>query len=230
MLTTVRRQIPPIPPTVYVVDRDPEVRNSLANQLRVEGCRVEAFESAEAFLSRPRLRTPSCLVIDIDLHGVGALEVQRHVAVSRPETLVIFIAGRCDVRVLVDAMKAGASEFLMKPINPDALSGAVQQAIQASQCALEQEAELQELRDNYATLSGREREVMTLVVAGRLNKQIGGELGISEITVKAHRGQVMRKTGAGSLAELVQIAILLGVVGGQADGRRHDGVTMALAS
>src|SRR5258708_1107170 len=199
----------PITPIVFVVDDDDAVRAALAMVIRLEGWQPETFASAEAFLSCPRVSGPSCLVLDATLPSLGGLEVQRRVAAERPDMPIIFIADRGDVAMTVQAMKAGAAEFLLKPLGDAARGTALRQCIARSAAAVDEEAALQTLRDRYAGLTGREREVMALVVSGRLNKQIGGELGISEITVKAHRGNVMRKMKAGSLADLVKIAASL---------------------
>jgi FixJ family two-component response regulator len=196
-------------PIVFVVDDDISVRESLELLIRDAGWRPETFESAQEFLSHPRILVPSCLVLDVTLPGLNGLELQKRVAADRTDMPIIFITGYGDVPITVQAMKAGAVEFLTKPFDDDALLSAIQQALERSRIALDHETELLGLRDRYASLSRREREVMALVVRGLLNKQVGFELGISEITVKAHRGQVMRKINAGSLAELVNMAARL---------------------
>lgn len=196
-------------PFVFVVDDDISVRESLELLIRNEGWQPETFASAQAFLERPRALVPSCLVLDISLPGLNGLELQKRLAVERTDMPIIFITGQGDVPKTVQAMKAGAVEFLTKPFNDEALLGAVRQALERSRLALSHEAETHELRNRYASLTPRERQVMALVVSGLLNKQIGVELGISEITVKAHRGQVMQKMKAGSLADLVRMAAKL---------------------
>jgi FixJ family two-component response regulator len=196
-------------PIVFVVDDDISVRESLELLIHSAGWQPETFESAREFLSRPRVLVPSCLVLDITLPGLNGLDLQKSVAADRTDMPIIFITGYGDVPKTVQAMKAGAVEFLTKPFADDALLRAIRQALERSRTALDQEAELRKLRDCYASLSRRERQVMALVVSGLLNKQVGGELGISEITVKAHRGKVMRKMGANSLADLVTMAARL---------------------
>ena len=193
-------------PIVFVVDDDVWVRESLETLIRDEGWQPETFSSAQQFLDRPRALTPSCLVLDISLPGLNGLELQKRVAVERTDMPIIFITGHGDIPMSVGAMKAGAVEFLTKPFNDEILLTAIRQALERSRLALAQEAEMQELRDRYASLTPREMQVMALVVSGLLNKQVGGELGISEKTVKAHRGQVMQKMKANSLADLVKMA------------------------
>jgi FixJ family two-component response regulator len=195
-----------ITPVVFVVDDDVSVRESLEPLIRCEGWQTEVFASARQFLARPRLAAPSCLVLDVTLPDLDGLELQRLIRVERLDMPIIFITGHGDVPMTVRAMKAGALEFLTKPLDTEMLLSAICLAIERSQTALTQEAQLRALRERYASLSSREREVIALVVRGHLNKEIGGELGISEITVKAHRGNVMRKMNAKSLAELVTMA------------------------
>jgi FixJ family two-component response regulator len=196
-------------PVVFVVDDDISVRESLELMIRLEGWRAELFSSAEDFLAHPRPRTPSCLVLDVGLPDLNGLDLQERIAADRPDMPNIFITGRGDVPMTVKAMKAGAIEFLTKPYGDAALLGAIRTALDRSQVALGRQAELQTLQDRHASLSAREREVFSLVVSGLMNKQVGAELGISEITVKAHRGRVMQKMKADSFADLVNMAASL---------------------
>lgn len=196
---------------VFVVDDDISVRESLELLIRSEGWQPETFSSAQHFLTHPRTSVPSCLLLDISMPGLNGLELQKRVAAEQPGVPIIFITGHGDVPKTVQAMKAGAVEFLTKPFNDDVLRGAIRQALERSQIALDQQREMKELRERYALLSPREREVMALVVSGLLNKQVGGELCISEITVKAHRGKVMQKMKADSLPDLVKMAGKLGL-------------------
>jgi len=198
-------------PIVFVVDDDVSVRESLELLIRCAGWQPEIFASAKEFLARPRLLTPSCLILDVNLPGLNGLDLQKRIAADRMDMPIIFITGDGDVPKTVQAMKAGAVEFLTKPFSDDVLLHAVQQALERSHAMQGSAAELRTIRDGYASLTQREREVMTLVVSGLLNKQVGGQLGISEITVKAHRGRVMRKMKADSLAHLVTMAARLRV-------------------
>jgi FixJ family two-component response regulator len=196
-------------PIVFVVDDDVSVRESLGALIRHAGWQTEIFASAQEFLVRPRVFVPSCLILDVNLPGLSGLDLQKRIAADRVDMPIIFITGYGDVPMTVQAMKAGAIEFLVKPFGDETLLGAVQHAIERSRDALDREEGMRSVRDGYATLTPREREVMALVVSGLLNKQVGGELGISEITVKAHRGSAMRKMKAGSLADLVTKAATL---------------------
>jgi FixJ family two-component response regulator len=198
-------------PIVFIVDDDVSVRSALESLIESAGWVAETFASAQEFLRRPRVAAPSCLVLDVSLPDINGLELQRRVATDRTDMPIIFISGYGDVPMTVRAMKAGAVEFLMKPFKDDVLLDAIRGAIERSLTALREESEAQVLRSRSASLTPREREVMALVVSGLLNKQVGGELGISEITVKAHRGQVMRKMKAESLPALVTMAWRLGV-------------------
>jgi FixJ family two-component response regulator len=203
------RLSPPHTPIVFVVDDDVSVRESLELLIQSAGWCVETFPSATAFLTRPRTDVPSCLVLDVSLPDLNGLELQQRIVSDRFDLPIIFITGYGDVPMTVRAMKAGAVEFLTKPFDGAALLSAIAGAIEQSRTTLGHEAELREVRERYESLSPREREVMARVVSGMLNKQIGGDLRISEITVKAHRGKVMRKMKADSLADLVTTAARL---------------------
>jgi len=196
-------------PVVFVVDDDISVRESLESLIKWAGWYAETFESGQAFLARPRLRVPSCLILDVSLPGLSGLELQELIAADRGDIPVIFITGHGDIPMTVQAMKAGAVEFLTKPVDDEALLAAIKHAIDRSKAALDDEAAVSPLRDRYVSLTPREREVMTLVVSGLLNKQVGLKLGISEITVKAHRGKMMQKMKADSIADLVRMSVRL---------------------
>jgi FixJ family two-component response regulator len=203
--------MPNLTSIVFVVDDDISVRDSLELLISSAGWRAETFESGHDFLSRPRasVPVPCCLLLDVTLPGLNGLELQQQLA-ERTDMPIIFITGHGDIPMTVRAMKAGAAEFLTKPLKDDVLVRAIGDALERSRAALRLAAELQRLRSCYESLTPREREVMTRVAAGMLNKQVGGDLGISEITVKAHRGQVMRKMKAESLPDLVTMAARLG--------------------
>ena len=203
--------MPDATPIVFVVDDDISVRESLELLIKSAGWRPETFASGQDFLARPRATVPCCLLLDMTLPGFNGLEVQRQLA-ERTEMPIIFITGHGDVPTSVQAMKAGAVEFLTKPFSDVVLVDAIRGAIERSRLALRLGAETRALKTRYESLTSREREVMGLVVSGLLNKQVGGELGISEVTVKAHRGQVMRKMKADSLPDLVTMAARLGVL------------------
>ena len=197
------------PPIVFVVDDDISVRESLEALIRFEGLEVQTFSSAQEFLEHPRTSSPSCMVLDISLPGLNGLELQKRVSSEHRDMPIIFITGHGDIPMTVQAMKAGAVEFLTKPFADHVLLNAIRNAVGRSRAVLAREEELRSLKERHAQLSPREREVMALVVVGFMNKQIAGELGISEITVKAHRGCMMRKMNANSLAELVNMSARL---------------------
>ena len=198
-------------PVVYVVDDDLSVREALDLLVTSAGWQAEICESAGEFLSRARASVPNCLVLDINLPDLSGLDVQRLVSAERAAMPIIIITGYGDVPTTVTAMKAGAVEFLTKPFGGEMLLAAIEKALDRSRVKLAQDSEVQALRDRHGSLSRREREVMALVVSGLMNKQVAFEIGISEITVKAHRGQVMRKMKASSLADLVHMAARLGI-------------------
>ena len=198
-------------PIVFVVDDDVSVRESLDLMISFAGWQPEMFASAGEFLEQPRTTTPSCLVLDISLPDLNGLELQKLIASERTDMPIIFITGHGDVPMTVQAMKAGAVEFLTKPFDDEVLLNAIRHAIRRSAAVLDDQAEMTALRSNYESLTTRERDVMRCVVAGMLNKQIGMKLGISEVTVKAHRGKMMQKMKAESLADLVKTAVRLGL-------------------
>jgi FixJ family two-component response regulator len=200
-------------PTVFVVDDDISVRESVESLIRSRGWSPETFTSADEFLARPLLFAPSCLVLDFSLPGLNGLELQTRVAAERPYMPIIFLTGCGDIPMTVQAMKAGAVEFLTKPFSNESLMSAIRKAIDRSRAKLDIEAKTQTLRAHYSALTIREREVMGLVVSGIPNKQVGDELGITEITVKFHRGNLMRKMQAESFAELVNMAARLRIKG-----------------
>jgi FixJ family two-component response regulator len=197
---------------VFIVDDDASMRESLRNLIRSVGLRVELLASAQEFLGTNRPDVPSCLVLDVRLPGLSGLDLQRRTTEAGIQIPIIFITGHGDIPMTVRAMKAGAVEFLTKPFRDQDLLDAIQQALERDCKARDQRAAVEELRSRFASLTPREREVMLRVVAGLLNKQIGGELGTSETTVKIHRHQVMEKMGAGSLPELVRMADRLGIL------------------
>jgi FixJ family two-component response regulator len=198
-------------PIVFVVDDDVSVRESLELMIKFAGWQPETFASAGEFLARPRTSLPSCLVLDISLPDLNGLELQKMIASERTDMPIIFITGHGDVPMTVKAMKGGAVEFLTKPFDDEVLLSAIRHAIERSAAVLDEQSEMMTLRSNYESLTPREQDVMRCVVAGMLNKQIGMKLGISEITVKAHRGKMMQKMKAESLADLVKTAVRLGL-------------------
>lgn len=206
-----RPSMSPITPIVFIVDDDISVRESLAALVRYTGWQVASFASAQEFLDHPPVSTPSCLVLDISLPDLNGLDLQERIATDRIDMPIIFITGYGDIPMTVRAMKAGAVEFLIKPLGQEALLTAIRNALARSESMQGHKVAFTALQDRYASLSGRQREVMALVALGLLNKQIAGELGISEITVKAHRGRVMRKMDARSIASLVTMAASLGL-------------------
>ena len=196
-------------PVVFVVDDDSSVRESLEHLIRFEGWLPVAFGSAQEFLAHPRVFVPNCVLLDVLLPDLNGLELQKRIALERHDTPIIFITGLGDVPMTVRAMKAGAQEFLIKPVNDDVLLTAIREALERSRIALSREVKLEALRECYASLSGRERQVFSLVVSGMSNRQVGSELGITEGTVKTHRGRVMEKMKADSIPDLVKMAARL---------------------
>lgn len=217
-------------PVVFVVDPDRAMRKSLEWLIRCEGWRPETFASAEEFLAHPFEALPSCLLLDVFLPGMGGLELQKRASLELPHIPTIFLSAKGDIPTTVEAMKAGAVEFLMKPFRDSELLSAIREAFEQSRLVLARKAEKQALQGCYASCSPREQQVMALVSSGLINKQIGEELGISEITVKAHRGQVMQKMRANSLADLIKMAAELGISRRQEfSRRRHEDSTTELA-
>jgi len=202
-------------PIVFIVDDDATVRDSLEMLIPAAGWRAQTYSSAEDFLACPRVLAPSCLLLDVSLPDIDGLELQRRISLERSDMPIVFISGYGNVSITVQAMKAGALDFLTKPLRGDEILSAVDAALGQSLAALTREAEMRVLWDRYSSLSVRERQVMGLVVKGLLNKQVASELDISEITVKAHRGHAMRKMNARSLADMVIMSARLGEVGRQ---------------
>jgi FixJ family two-component response regulator len=196
---------------IAIVDDDPSAREGLSSLLRSAGLQVESFASAQEFLARPGPEVPSCLVLDLQLPGLSGLDLQKRMAEAGLEIPIVFLTGHGNIPASVQAMKAGALEFLTKPFDDEQLLQAIKEAVQRDRKSRQQHAEMRELRDRYESLTAREQEVMRLVVSGLLNKQIAGELNITEFTVKIHRGRVMRKMHADSLADLVRMAGNLGI-------------------
>jgi FixJ family two-component response regulator len=203
--------LPDAVPTVFVVDDDTFVREALETMIQVAGWHARTFASADAFLACPPASGPNCLVLDVNLPGLSGLDLQTILAGDRADMPIIFMTGFGDIPMSVRAMKAGAAEFLTKPFSEQVMLDAINAALDRSRAAVGDQAAMQALRDRYAALSPRERQVMAGVVSGRMNKQVGGDLGITEITVKKHRGRVMEKMHARSLAELVTMSASLGV-------------------
>lgn len=201
--------VPNITPIVFVVDDDIAVRTSIELLVQREGWQVETFESAQELLAQTRPLVPNCLILGLSVANLDGLEVQKQIARDRAEMPIIVISGYEHIPTTVQAMKAGAVEFLLKPFSNNVLLGAVRESLERSRLALDREREVRDLRSRYGSLTPRERQVLALVTSGLLNKQVGGELGISEVTVKAHRGQVMQKMRANSLADLVRMATQL---------------------
>jgi FixJ family two-component response regulator len=204
---------------VAIVDDDPSVRRGLERLIRSLGWKAETFASAQEFLARPRTEAPSCLVLDLQLPGLSGLELQKRMAEAGLETPIVFLTGHGDIPASVKAMKAGAVEFLTKPVDEQDLLNAIQEAIERDRRIRQQQAEMRDLRNRYRSLTVREQEVMPQVIAGLLNKQIAAELKITEDTVKFHRGHIMRKMRADSLADLVRMAESLGIRSHQRSAR-----------
>jgi FixJ family two-component response regulator len=200
-----------VTPVVYIVDDDISVRESLEGLIQEAGWQPRVFSSAQDFLAHPRTAGPNCLILDVSLPDLNGLDLQQRIAGERADMPIIFITGYGDVPMTVRAMKAGAVEFLTKPFGDEVLVNAIRGALERSASTLDTTADMELVQGRYATLSNREREVMALVVTGLMNKQVGGKLGISEITVKAHRGRVMRKMQAATFADLVNLAAKLGI-------------------
>jgi FixJ family two-component response regulator len=198
-------------PVVAIVDDDASVREGLCSLVRSAGWRAETFASADEFLARARAKAPNCLILDLQLAGLSGLDLQKRMAEVNLETPIVFLTGHGDIPASVQAMKAGAVEFLTKPVDEQNLLGAIEDAIERDRLASLQRAKMGELQNRYDSLTGREREVMQQVISGLLNKQVAAELKITEFTVKIHRGQVMRKMRADSLADLVRMAEGLGI-------------------
>jgi FixJ family two-component response regulator len=205
-----KSDLPDVTPTVFIVDDDEFVREALETLIQIAGWRARTFASADLFLACPPAAGASCLILDVNLPGLSGLDLQTAIAGERGDMPIIFVTGFGDIPMSVRAMKAGAAEFLTKPFSDQVLLDAIGVALERSRGAVSDQAALQKLRENYADLSPRERQVMAGVVSGRMNKQVGGDLGISEITVKKHRGRVMEKMQARSLAELVTMSASLG--------------------
>ena len=198
-------------PVIAIVDDDPSVREGLKSLIRSAGWSVETFASAQEFLARPRANVPSCLILDLQLPDLSGLDLQKRMAATDLEIPIVFLTGHGDIPASVQAMKAGALEFLTKPVDEQDLLRAIQEAIDRDRRTRQQHADLHELRRRHDSLTAREREVMQQVISGLLNKQVAAELNITEFTVKIHRGQVMRKMHADSLANLVRMAESLGI-------------------
>jgi FixJ family two-component response regulator len=196
---------------IAIVDDDPSVREGLKSLIRSAGWSVETFASAQEFLSRPRAKVPSCLILDLQLPDLSGLDLQKRMAATDLEIPIVFLTGHGDIPASVQAMKAGALEFLTKPVDEQDLLRAIQEAIDRDRRTRQQHADMHELRSRHDSLTAREREVMQQVISGLLNKQVAAELNITEFTVKIHRGQVMRKMRADSLADLVRMAESLGI-------------------